>query len=173
MRGSTTWKVWLHIRVGIYSDWVCVATGSEDKCSETYEIFKANGSTVKLCEVHIVIKEGVTIKSEENSDPEGFAEFWEKYPRTQKVSRKAAISAYAFALKSVTPEIIIGSLIPFNKEHAETEEQYIPHPSTFLNKGLYACFGADEEINQEERRRKAWETQRFWSNSWGPNPYST
>lgn len=66
-----------------------------------------------------------------------FENFWSAYPR--KVNKLAASKAYTTAIKQtgVTHENLSLSATQFAAAHrsARTEEQFIPHPATWLNKG--------------------------------------
>jgi DNA-binding transcriptional MocR family regulator len=60
----------------------------------------------------------------------GFAEFWERYPR--RIGKAAARKAYAKALKAGTHDDIMFGLSQQMPSLASREQQYIPHPSTWL-----------------------------------------
>ena len=61
---------------------------------------------------------------------DGFAEFWERYPR--RIGKAAARKAYAKALKVGTHDDIMFGLSQQMPSLASREQQYIPHPSTWL-----------------------------------------
>ena len=64
------------------------------------------------------------------SDPPGFGDFWDSYPR--KVGRRTAALAYAAAIKrGAKPDDIAAGL-----EHAQwnPEPRFQPHPTTWLNR---------------------------------------
>jgi len=77
----------------------------------------------------------------ERTEPEGFSEWYEAYPR--KVKRPVAARAYRAALRREGAERWIRMMdctrqwIEFWKEQG-TEESYIPHPASFLNGRQYA-----------------------------------
>jgi len=62
-----------------------------------------------------------------------FDEFWHAYPR--KVGKGAAIKSWARAIKLAPPYEIMAGLTEAQNEWVarETETQFIPHPSTWLN----------------------------------------
>jgi hypothetical protein len=72
------------------------------------------------------------------SEPDGFAEFWQACPR--KIGKTAAAKAYAKALQSTTPEVILHGIVAAAGEWkaARTEERFVPHPATWLNQGRWA-----------------------------------
>jgi DNA-binding MarR family transcriptional regulator len=61
---------------------------------------------------------------------DGFAEFWERYPR--RIGKAAARKAYVKAMKVATPDDIMFGLSQQMPSLASREQQYIPHPSTWL-----------------------------------------
>jgi len=61
---------------------------------------------------------------------DGFAEFWERYPR--RIGKAAARKAYAKALKAGTHDEIMFGLSQQMPSLVSREQQYIPHPSTWL-----------------------------------------
>jgi DNA-binding transcriptional MocR family regulator len=61
---------------------------------------------------------------------DGFAEFWERYPR--RIGKAAARKAYEKALKVGTHDDIMFGLSQQMPSLASREQQYIPHPSTWL-----------------------------------------
>ena len=60
----------------------------------------------------------------------GFDEFWERYPR--RIGKAAARKAYSKALKAGTHDDIMFGLSQQMPSLASREQQYIPHPSTWL-----------------------------------------
>lgn len=67
------------------------------------------------------------------SDP-GFDAFWSEYPR--KIDKAAARRAWKSATKQTTEGDILGGLVrwKFAWVAAETAPEYIPHPTTWLNR---------------------------------------
>lgn len=61
----------------------------------------------------------------------GFEEFWERYPR--RIGKAAARKAYAKAVKRAAHDDIMFGLSQQMPSLASREQQYIPHPSTWLN----------------------------------------
>ena len=71
--------------------------------------------------------------------PNGFARFWEAYPN--KVGKAAAEKAYVKACRAVTGSDPPGDAILAGVERAKRSrawiEGYIPHPTTWLNRGSW------------------------------------
>jgi uncharacterized protein YdaU (DUF1376 family) len=65
-----------------------------------------------------------------------FQEFWKAYPR--KVGKKAADRAFTSAAKTTPPDEILAGLRKQLSALAARDEQYIPHPATWLNQGRWA-----------------------------------
>lgn len=63
---------------------------------------------------------------------DGFAEFWQAYPR--KVGKLAAQRAYAKALKIATAEQILATV---RRVQWSPEVRFIPHPASWLNSGRW------------------------------------
>jgi hypothetical protein len=61
---------------------------------------------------------------------DGFAEFWERYPR--RIGKAAARKAYEKARKTSQHDDIMFGLSQQMNSLASREQQYIPHPSTWL-----------------------------------------
>lgn len=72
-----------------------------------------------------------------------FEEFWDKYPK--KVQKLDARKAFKKVLKTVTHDQIMYAISEYGKIWREqcTEMKFIPHPSTWLNRGGYT----DDELN--------------------------
>lgn len=64
-------------------------------------------------------------------DPAGFAEFWEAYPR--RTARKAAVKAYAAALKRTTPEVLLAGAQAYARATAGRAAEHIAHGASWLN----------------------------------------
>lgn len=62
-----------------------------------------------------------------------FDEFWNHFPR--KVGKDKARTAYASARKRATEETIVQGAIRFANDPNLPEKQFIPHPTTWLNRG--------------------------------------
>jgi len=79
-------------------------------------------------------KKSISIKPRSRLDaataPPGFAEFWQAYPR--KVGKRAAMKAFALALKRTDAPTILAGLARA-QPHFNPETQYQPHPTTWLN----------------------------------------
>lgn len=78
-------------------------------------------------------KEEGSLRSPRASEPAGFAEWWEEYPR--KDAKDAARKAYAKARKrgASAADLLTGlRLYPFSPD-----VQFVPHPATWLNQGRH------------------------------------
>lgn len=89
-----------------------------------------------------------------------FDRFWEVVPR--KVGKKAALSAFRAAVKSVEAETLIAGMDRYAKkvQSERTEARYIVHPTTWLQQGRWD----DEEVKlvaESTTRSRDWlpETQ--------------
>ena len=69
----------------------------------------------------------------ERAHPTRFDEFWDNYPR--KVGKDKARTAYASACKRADEETVIAGVIKFANDPNLPEKQFIPHPTTWLNRG--------------------------------------
>ena len=84
-----------------------------------------------------LISENQALKKTNNKEDnktdivEGFAAFWEVYPR--KVGKGAALTAFTKACKKISAEIIVMNLVAWVSSGKLPEMQYIPFPSTWLN----------------------------------------
>ena len=65
------------------------------------------------------------------AEPDGFADFYDAYPRKEK--RRTAAKAYAAALRRTDPTTILAGAQRFAADPNLPERQYIPHPATWLN----------------------------------------
>jgi len=74
-----------------------------------------------------------------------FAEFWSLFPR--RVSKRAAQKAWDKEMKAGTdPAQILAGLRRQIPHFATKDEQFIPHPSTWLNQGRF-----EDEISPPQR----------------------
>ena len=68
----------------------------------------------------------------ESASPDGFAEFWSRYPR--KTAKPTAIKAFrAVKPNGHLPDILADIDRRMQGEWRGKEQQYIPHPATYLN----------------------------------------
>lgn len=65
---------------------------------------------------------------------DGFAEFWQIYPRRE--GKQAAAKAFDKATRSVAPEVVIAGAARFRDDPNRVDE-FTPHPSTWLNQGRW------------------------------------
>ena len=107
--------------------------GQRPRLSEANEqTVKQNGSNPQATP-----KQTVEQRSSPNPNPNPldnyFAQFWDVVPR--KVGRRKAASAFASATKRTDPtEIIEGMRRLAADPNLPTERQFIPHPTTWLNR---------------------------------------
>jgi len=66
--------------------------------------------------------------------PTGFDAFWDEYPR--RVGKQAAIKAWAKAVKHTTPAAILDGALRLAQD-PNREDQFTPHPATWLNEGRW------------------------------------
>ena len=66
--------------------------------------------------------------------PPGFDAFWDEYPR--RVGKQAAIKAWMKAVKRTTPSAILGGALRLAQD-PNREDQFTPHPATWLNEGRW------------------------------------
>lgn len=67
-----------------------------------------------------------------DAQPDGFAEFWDRYPR--KTAKPRALKAFAAAkLNGHLPDVLADIDARLGGEWANKEPQFIPHPATYLN----------------------------------------
>jgi hypothetical protein len=72
------------------------------------------------------------------TEPDGFDEFYEAYPR--RTGRRKAAQEFAKATKEATPAELVTAAIAFRQacQHNRTEQKFIPHPATWLHQGRWA-----------------------------------
>ena len=70
-------------------------------------------------------------KEKNITEPDGFALFWETYPR--KVCKPVGKTAWAKAIEKADPETILAGLNAQLDTMLANEPQFRPHPSTWLN----------------------------------------
>ena len=86
--------------------------------------------------------------------PEGFDEFWSRYPR--KRSKQDAIAAYKAARKTASAELILAALDAYKGEldRKGTAEEYIKHAATFLRKDRWRDYVPEPKMTAEEFKRQ-------------------
>ena len=95
------------------------------------------------------------------SDGQEFAEFWKAYPR--KVGKPKALLAYRAATKRTTPSEILDGLANHVPAWLAGDPNFVPHPTTWLNRDGWADqvtpprqTDADRRRANTERRRNSW-----------------
>jgi len=78
----------------------------------------------------------VEAKAEHRAVEAGFEQFWKKYPR--KVGRGGAVRAFNTAIRKTDLDTIMAGLKIYAVAMADTEQQYIAHPATWLNQERWA-----------------------------------
>lgn len=73
-----------------------------------------------------------------------FDEFWTAYPR--KVGKEKARTKYATACKKATPDAIIAGAYRLANDPNLPDKQFVPHPTTWLERGGWA----DEPLPQRQ-----------------------
>lgn len=84
-------------------------------------------------------------RTSKRDEPPSFQPFWEIYPR--KVSRVAAVKAYAKALSRASPEILLTGARRYATARANEDPQYTKHAATWLNQECW--------LDQEDRTNGA------------------
>lgn len=77
------------------------------------------------------------VSANSKHEPPGFRDFWTAYPR--KIARGRAETAYRQAAKRDGPDLIAAGLTTWAAYWTaeNTEEKYIPYPTTWLNQARY------------------------------------
>ena len=100
--------------------------------------------------------------------------FWKQYPR--KVGKGGALKAWRKATKTTPPETILAGLAGYRWPD---DQQYIPHPATWLNDGRWADEPAapvaagpavPDDVARWRARLASYKPGGFWPPSWGPRP---
>lgn len=78
-----------------------------------------------------------------------FEQFWKSYPR--KVGKIAAMRAFLKAVENTPPEWIIEGASKFATDPNLPETQFIPHPTTWLNRGSWADGPLPERIKTPQQ----------------------
>ena len=99
-------------------------------------------------------EKNICSKQVRTSDPEGFLDFYSRYPR--KTGRGKAVLAWQRAVKKTTVEAIINGLAGFK---FSDDKQFIPEPSAWLNAERWA----DETTPIAEPK--------ITKNKWGKGPH--
>ena len=123
---------WITISSGVTDS----ASGVTDWASRGDSSGKSGVTPVGTQNINITIKEP-SLKS----DLESFETFWLLYPK--KVAKADAIKAWKQATKKKTADELIG-LVKAYSESKLPDQQYIPYPASWLNKGLYEAVENDK-----------------------------
>jgi hypothetical protein len=77
----------------------------------------------------------VAVRKPPAGEPDGFAEFYQTYPR--HIARAAAAKAYRTALGRAAPEAILDGARRYAATRAGEDQQFTPYPATWLNAGQW------------------------------------
>jgi hypothetical protein len=88
------------------------------------------------------------------AEPDGFAEFWDAYPK--KADKRAAEKAYRAAVKrKAAPAHLLASAKRYAAVTRTTEPRFIKNPATWLNAGAYDDAPA-EQLPQASGQHQPW-----------------
>lgn len=124
----------------------------------------------------------LSLKKVRRSEPasSGFDDFWAVYPR--RLAKQVATKSWERAIKTADPADIIAAAERFSHTVANSEERFIPHPSTWLNQSRWEDFPpeapkltiAEKQEQQqrefEEARERAERMSREATPSWTLEP---
>lgn len=108
---------------------------------------------------------GSDLKESEYS--EDFERFWSEYPK--KINKKLAFKSFQKALKSkISFEVILEATKAYKiyLKATNTQEQYISHPSSWLNGG---CYENDYKSMMPKNYRQSEAVMQRGSKNWGSN----
>ena len=89
------------------------------------------------------------VKKIKNKDSDHFDEFWFKYPR--KIGKSICSNKYIIALKKTNHDQIMKSLDAHVKSWKDTDIEFIPHPSTWLNQERWDDVVATQEVKSKPK----------------------
>lgn len=128
-------KIWEKTQEKINKNRENGSLGGRPKSNKNNSIPKANGSiydnrneTIPEPEPYIDTNVSIIYSG-------GFDDFWQAYPR--KIGKDAASKAYTKAVRKTDHETIMAGLRAQLPKMHETEKQFIPHASTWLNQGRW------------------------------------
>jgi hypothetical protein len=87
------------------------------------------------------------------SDLESFDKFWNLYPK--RIAKADAIKAWKQATKKKTADELI-ELVKVYSESKLPDQQYIPYPASWLNKGLYEAVEVQENKPLQKLKIGKW-----------------
>lgn len=79
----------------------------------------------------------ITNQNNQSEYTSTFLEFWKAYPRRPNSSKKDAFKKYKIALQKIPQAKLLEATTNFAKTQINTDPQYIPHASTWLNQERY------------------------------------
>lgn len=89
----------------------------------------------------------------DTSEPEGFQEFYEKYPRRE--GRRTAARAFKTALKRAPPETILAGAARYSIATLGTERHFVKLPATWLNGDHWKDEGIEGTHNGRQHKPNA------------------
>lgn len=95
----------------------------------------ANGRTKGCSPLHPISFIETSEEPSERYTADGFAEFWDAYPR--RVGKLAAQRAFAKALKATTAAEIIAGARRYAEQRRGQDSKFTKHPTTWLNGGCW------------------------------------
>jgi len=106
------------------------ATGSEISAEPTSEARASDLRKPALKNLKTLRSKDIGQEGVKSKDPDGFDSFWSAYPR--KVAKGNARTAYAKAIKIVSPEVLLAGVEKYKKSQT-VRDGFIAHPATWLN----------------------------------------
>lgn len=145
------------------------------ECKSLYTMGNPSRAAVLvLCYLLCVICMNDLFTQKRNDYPLEFELWWECYPKTTGQNKKLAFAKWNKARKSFSAEVIIHNTKRYvANQYAETQEQYMKNPETFLNQQTF-----DVEISTTESKADGWPpktpdewrrvlvNREFWENQW-------
>ena len=94
-------------------------------------------------ETRVGVSEPPNTKDDTKTNIEEFEKFWKIYPR--KVGKKTALKSFTKINDKEYEKVLLGAEI-FAELNQQTEERFIPHPTTWLNQERYMdAFETDDK----------------------------
>jgi hypothetical protein len=135
--------------------WITISSGVTDSASGVTDWVSRGDSSGKSGVTPVGTQNiNITIKEPSlKSDLESFETFWLLYPK--KVAKADAIKAWKQATKKKTADELIG-LVKAYSESKLPDQQYIPYPASWLNKGLYEAVEVQENKPLQKLKIGKW-----------------
>ena len=131
-----------------------IENNSENNSQNNSEKNKKNNS-VQNTEYRIQNTETDTPLPPKGNCSAAFEKFWQAYPKSRRVGKQKALKIFDKALKAnlTTLDAILDKLEQLKRSEQWTKDNgaYIPHPTTWLNRG-----GWDDEVDDIAITEKPW-----------------